>query len=303
MFERILVCLDGSELAEQILPYAKQQALRFGSEVHLLHVIEKPAKQERLPPEELEAPLHLEKVAALLRENGIDVNCTIAEGAVGEAILSYADQRAIGLIAMATRGRSGLGRAVFGSVANFVLRESGLPILAIKPQETGSQASGQEPLFKKILACLDGSRLAEQVMPYAAEEAIRFQGQLILFQTVPEPVAFSPGIPGAAPVPVETDTMLEESKKALKVSREYLEELATPLRQRGIEVEAVTMPGRPSEAILNYADSNNLNLITIATHGRSGLGRAVFGSVADYVLRESGLPILVISPREVEDSG
>jgi len=138
-------------------------------------------------------------------------------------------------------------------------------------------------------------------MLYATEEALRFQGQLILFQTVPEPVAFSPGIPGAAPVPIETDTMLEEAKKALKVSREYLEKLATPLRQRGVGVEAVTIPGIPGEAILHYADSNNIKLITIATHGRGGLRRAVFGSVADYVLRESGLPILVIRPREDKD--
>jgi nucleotide-binding universal stress UspA family protein len=302
MFERILVCLDGSELAEQILPFAKQQALRFSSEVHLLHVVEKTDQEhERIGSEEFQAPLYLENTAASLRKNGIDVNCVTMEGTAGEVILDYADQHHMGLIAMATHGRSGLGRAVRGSVANFVLRESGLPILSLKPKETGTQARVHAQPIKKILACLDGSELAEQIMPYATEEALRFQSKLILFQAVPEPVAYSPGIPGAAPVPLQTDTMLEEAKKALNASRDYLGELATPLRERGIQVEAVTILGRAEEAILDYADSNSVKLITIATHGRGGLRRAVFGSVADYVLREFGLPILVIRPREAED--
>jgi nucleotide-binding universal stress UspA family protein len=156
-------------------------------------------------------------------------------------------------------------------------------------------------MFKKILVCLDGSKLAEQILPYAVEEALRFQGRLVLFQVVPEPVAFSPGIPGAASVPMQTDIMLAEAKKALDEARDYLEKLAKPLRKKGIQVETVSILGRAGEAILSYAGSNNVNLITIATHGRSGLRRGVFGSVADYVLRESGLPMLVIRPQGRED--
>lgn len=153
-------------------------------------------------------------------------------------------------------------------------------------------------MFERILVCLDGSKLAEQIMPYATEEAMRFQGKLVLLQVVPEPVAFSPNIPGGAPVPVQTDTMVEATKEALNKAKDYLERIAAPLRKRGMQVETVAIPGRAGEAILNYADTNNANLITIATHGHGGLRRAVFGSVADYVLRESGLPVLVIRPQE-----
>ena len=156
-------------------------------------------------------------------------------------------------------------------------------------------------MFKKILVCLDGSKLAEQILPYAVEEALHFQSKLVLFQVIPEPVAFSPGIPGTAAAPVQTDAMLEEAEKALDGARNYLEKIATPLRKKGIQVEAVSILGRAGDAILSYAEGNNINLITIATHGRSGLRRGVFGSVADYVLRESGLPILVIRPQERED--
>jgi len=153
-------------------------------------------------------------------------------------------------------------------------------------------------MFEKILVCLDGSELAEQIMPYATEEAIRFQGRLVLLQVVSEPVVFSPGIPGAAPVPIQTDTMVEETKRALNKAKDYLEKLAAPLRKRGIQVETVVVLGRAGEAILSYAHTNGVDLITIATHGYGGLRRAIFGSVADQVLRGSGLPILLIRPQE-----
>ena len=156
-------------------------------------------------------------------------------------------------------------------------------------------------MFKKILVCLDGSELAEQILPYAVAEALRFEGKLVLFRVVPEPVAFSPGIPGAGAAPLQTDAMLSDAKRALDKAGEYLEKTATPLRKKGIKVDAVSILGRAGEAILNYADSNNVNLIAIATHGRRGLERGVFGSVADYVLRESGLPMLVIRPQEQKD--
>jgi nucleotide-binding universal stress UspA family protein len=155
-------------------------------------------------------------------------------------------------------------------------------------------------MFEKILVCLDGSKLAEQIMPYATEEALHFQGKLVLLQVVPEPVAFSPGIPGEAPVPIQTDIMVEGTKEALNKARDYLEKLAATLRKRGIQVTTVAIPGRAGEAILDYANTNSIKLITIATHGRGGLRRAVFGSVADYVLRKSGLPVLVIRPQDEE---
>jgi nucleotide-binding universal stress UspA family protein len=153
-------------------------------------------------------------------------------------------------------------------------------------------------MFKRILVCLDGSGLAEQILPYAAEEALHFEGHLVLLEVVQEPIAFAPAIPGEAPLPIETSLTIEETKEALNRAKNYLEKLAAPLRKKGIEVKTVAIPGRADEAILDYAGTNHINLIAIATHGRGGLRRAVFGSVADRVLRESGLPVLVVRPQE-----
>lgn len=153
-------------------------------------------------------------------------------------------------------------------------------------------------MFEKILVCLDGSNLAEQILPYATEEALHFNSKLVLFQVVTLPSVVVPGIPGVPGAPVQTVRMLEQSKKEEVAAKTYLNRVARPLRKRGIKMECVTLQGMAGEAIVDYAEKNKIGLIAIATHGRSGLRRAVFGSVADFVLRESRLPILIIRPEE-----
>jgi len=153
-------------------------------------------------------------------------------------------------------------------------------------------------MFEKILVCLDGSNLAEQILPYATEEALHFKSKLVLFWVVTPSVVVLPGVSGVPWAPVETEEMLEQSKKEEAAAKTYLNRVARPLRKRGIKVGCVTLQGVAGEAIVDYAEKNKIGLIAIATHGRSGLGRAVFGSVADFVLRESRLPILIIRSKE-----
>ncbi len=299
MFDRILVCLDGSEIAAQVLPYARVQAVQFSSELHLLSVIEKSGRErEGGQPDNPGITAYLNRIAEPLRKEEIEVHCATVEGTAGEAILDYAEQNEIDLIAMATHGHSGLKRAVLGSVAGFVLRGSGLPILIIRPREDGKTTSKDAQPITKILVGLDGSPLAEQVMPYATGEALAFQARLVLLRVVSAPIAYGPSIPGAVSAPVQTEAMLKQTEADLGIARDYLEGLAEPLRKKGMQVETAAMLGGAGQTILEYAYQNDVDLITIATHGRSGLKRAVFGSVADHVLRESGLPMLVIRPEE-----
>ena len=153
-------------------------------------------------------------------------------------------------------------------------------------------------MFENILVCLDGSELAEQILPFATEQAQRFSSNVVLLHVVPEPVIVSPGIPGTPGVPVETHRMLEQMREEEKEAAAYLKRIAKRFREKGLAAEPVILPGSAGDAIINYANDNDIGLIVIATHGRSGLARAVFGSVADYVLRNSGLPVLVIRPQE-----
>jgi nucleotide-binding universal stress UspA family protein len=153
-------------------------------------------------------------------------------------------------------------------------------------------------MFKKIMVCLDGSDLAEQILPYALEQALHFGSTIILCRIYSEPSFTSVGIPGFPAVPVETAGMAKQATKNQLESVSYLKSLAERLQtMHKIKPEYVAVFGSPGEAIIKYAAENGVELITIATHGRGGIERALIGSVADYVVRQSRIPILLIRPR------
>jgi nucleotide-binding universal stress UspA family protein len=156
-------------------------------------------------------------------------------------------------------------------------------------------------MFEKILVCLDGSKLAEQILPFATEEALRFRSKVVLLHVVPETSIVSPNIPGAPGVPVETKGMVEQAQEEQNEASAYLDKVTEALQEKGLDTESVVLLGSPGDVIINYANENNTGLIAMATHGRSGLGRAVFGSVADHVVRESEIPILIIRPQVTRD--
>ena len=150
-------------------------------------------------------------------------------------------------------------------------------------------------MFKKVLVCLDGSKLAEQVLPYAMEQALCCRSKVVLLEII---VVQPPTVVSAGPSAYAVKAAEEQIDRDEAGAKLYLESLAQRLREAGLNVECVTLRGPQSgRAIVDYADGHEVALIAIATHGRSGLGRLVFGSVADFVLNKSGLPILLIKPK------
>ena len=153
----------------------------------------------------------------------------------------------------------------------------------------------EDSMFKKIMVCLDGSSLAEQVLPYAADLALRLGCKLVLLQVIDVPsTIYTPG-----QVTGKTH-WLERIQKEEATSESYLESVSLPLQERGLEVESVTLQGIASATIVSYARENEVDLIAITTHARRNLGRLVFGSVADFILRESGLPTFSIKPQHTQ---
>jgi len=307
MFKKILVCLDGSGIAEQIIPFALQQALQSRSEVHLLHVASpegREADEEKELSDEQKKlrsnnSAYLNRWSEIFREKGlITVTVILEKSKPAGAILNYADCNQIDLIIMATHGRSGISRLVSGSVASGIMRLAGIPVLLLRPSDTPGPSLQTIPRLKKILVCLDGSSLSEQIIDYAADEALMFNSELIILQAVPEPRFISPNIPGSAGTPVWTPGMEETLKTEEDQSKGYLGYIAEDLlKDRGIKASVVTEVGAPGDVILNYIDKNEIDLVCLATHGRSGLNRAVFGSMAEIIVRESGKPILIIRPQ------
>lgn len=155
MISHILVPLDGSELGEAVLPYAKDLGRRLNAKVRFLQVSEGEmpdlwdarsdaraaveAAAKLTEREEKVADNYLSDLVSSWRAEGIDAECTVVEGAPAVKIIETAHSLDVDLIAMSTHGRSGLGRLVSGSVADEVLREAGIPVLLVKPIHTASQ--------------------------------------------------------------------------------------------------------------------------------------------------------------------
>jgi nucleotide-binding universal stress UspA family protein len=149
-------------------------------------------------------------------------------------------------------------------------------------------------MFSKILVCLDGSKLAEQVLPYAIEQALHFKSQLVLLSVI---VPANSTSTVWEPAPKE---LVEKEAEAEKAAEAYLKNIVNRLsEEKRLRAEYLTLEGLVAETIVEYAQNNKVDLIAIATHGLGGLRRLAFGSVADFVLRNSNVPLLVIRPNEI----
>ncbi len=141
-------------------------------------------------------------------------------------------------------------------------------------------------MYKRILCTLDGSELAEQAIPHAEAICRAFQGELILLRVVEPPIMpLLPEFAGA-----ELNILPELHKQA----REYIDRWVQELAAQGCRVTGEVEEGLPAATITEYAREHDIDLIVMATHGRSGLSRWAFGSVADRVLRSAGRPVLLI---------
>ncbi len=160
---------------------------------------------------------------------------------------------------------------------------------------------GKSLMFEQILVPLDGSDLAETVLPYVEELAKKFGSQLVLIQTIQSAgqiAAMSQSGAGLeAGIAAYPESIDEIQRAERNVAEEYFSRISAKLQADGITPTVVIAEGNPADRILEESKKDGIDLIAISTHGRSGFGRALFGSVADKVIRDSGIPVLVIRPQ------
>ena len=295
MFERILVPLDGSKAAEIVIPYVEEITAKLGSKLILVSVSESAvADTEHLYKAYLKGMA--KQVTSDLWEWGArdaaQVEDKILVGKPANAILRRADRSNVGLLVIASRGSSGQGRPwLLGNIAAKVLRAAGKPVLLIRAPAK-SQAVRQRRLVRKILVPLDGSALGAAAIPYAEALAQALGAELALFQVLElvdttylnESHTFYPNPPN------------EENRKSSAIS--YLDEVGKPLKERGLSVSSAVAIGSPAEEIIDYAAGNAIDLIAMSTHGRTGVGRWVFGSVTDKILHAGNMAVLVVRPEK-----
>jgi nucleotide-binding universal stress UspA family protein len=146
-------------------------------------------------------------------------------------------------------------------------------------------------MYKRILLPLDGSTLAEQALPHAIALAERFNSELILFRVL---------IPLPRPPTTAEATILKAEEATSVLAREYLERVTARVQEQGITVQVITIEGRPHFQTLQYAETNQVDLIVMCSRGQSGLSRWMIGSVADRVMRGANVPVLLVRAHEKE---
>jgi len=292
MYQNILVPLDGSQVASSVLPYVANLAKRLGARVTLLTVFTLRQREARGLETEVRAEAQAmgRREAQRLAEAGTLADTLVVSGRPAEQIVNQAEARNFDLIAIGTRGQSGIRRRLVGSVTDEVVRSSRVPVLVLSPRAVERSAQTGYGL-SSITVPLDGSELAEYVLPYAEELAQRLSLEINLLRVVQ--VASLAYFAGDG-VPMNT-LPLEEELEAEATA--YLSKVADNLRARGLTTTPVALKGSPALSIVDHLKNLADNLVAICTHGRSGLGRLLIGSVADSIIRSSGAPVLAINPQ------
>jgi nucleotide-binding universal stress UspA family protein len=299
MSRKILIPLDGSETAEPVLPYARALARSLSCPVELLAVVDftelaRSASSadglfiDRLLEGEAQRSGHyLDGIARSFA--GVSVRCAVEKGRAAEIIVDKAAADKDTLIMMATHGRSGLNRFVLGSVTERVLRTALNPLIVVRAKE-GAATSG-EAAFQSLMVPLDGSELAESVLPAVVEIAKLLDLEITLLRAFAIPYgAYSTGDGFYDPVNLEA---FLASRRLESV--EYIDQKSAALKRQGIaRVSSLVKEGLAADEIIAFGKTHPGCLIAMGTHGYSGIKRWVLGSVTETVVRHADAPVLVL---------
>ncbi|MBI4268169.1 MAG: universal stress protein [Chloroflexi bacterium] len=310
MYQRMLVPLDGSEVAEVAVTYAKELVARLDlEEVIILHV-SNPSMEGFLPMR----LAYVEQTAETIRREARKIRSNLTApadtrlakvrgelvvGYPADEILRYADEHKIDLILIARHGRSGIRRWTLGSVSAKIMSASKLPVLLVPACLPGETPYDEWPT-KTVIVPLDGSELAETALPHAEAVAKQLDTEplnmtlLRIFEPPTTPTYYGPDL---AEVPLNWGQYVqEETERGEKAAKEYLATVENRLKEKRLNIRSEVIIGKASDIIVDYANKNPHSIIVMTTHGRSGLSRWVYGSVAQNVIRAVCCPVLVIKP-------
>jgi nucleotide-binding universal stress UspA family protein len=295
MFTHLLVPLDGSEMAESVLPAAVHLARVLGARITLLHVLEHNAPGEvhgqRHITTEQEGNHYLAETARRLPP-ALQVNGHVhpnQEHNIARSIVEHAQELGVDLVLVCTHGRSNLRRWLFGSIAQQMLAQGDTPVLVIYPSDL---PHGQGFQCRQILTPLDGDPDHEAGLVVATELAQACTAALHLVAVVPTRGTLSgEGTASAILLPATTAALLDISQQA---TGEYLQRQAAHAAEAGIAVTSDVQRGEPAAAIAQAAQEVHADLIVMATHGKSHTDAFWSGSVSPRVSSKTRRPLLLV---------
>lgn len=303
MFKHILVLLDGSALAECVLPHATAFAAAFRSRVTLLQVLEPTATSCRLMSIDpvdwtmcrADAEAYLEEVAGRLGNTTAPVERVVLEGKPAQRIVEYIRQSDVDLVALSSHGRSGLNDWNVSSMSLKVISRAMVSTLIIRAYLQGSD---QEPVeYRTIMVPLDGSQRAECSLKAVGILSREHEAALLLVHVSPRPQV-PPFVPDSAK---QSDRVRDLVRNNMEAARKYLELIRSRIPA---DAEILLREHEDLNGALNgLVDERNPDLVVICAHGASGNRRMYYGSVSSSFIGYCSRPLLIVqdmSPEEME---
>lgn len=293
MLDKILVPLDGSELAEVSLWYVEGFAGRLRSSVTLLMVLS-PEEHPSRYMYDCYLKEMVSRVAANAKERGglkadeeIKVDYKILKGDPAEVIVDYADKARMNLIIMSTQGRSGVRRWALGNVANKVLRATAKPVMLIRAK--GAKSDVYKKTLNKVLVPVGGHKKNELILKYVTYMATTLNLEVTLFHTWDKDVDSI----------YFNEVALRRLRQRKKRSEAYLKKMEESLKSKGVNVDSIFKTGPAdgtADEVIELAEKGNYSMVAMSTSGRSGVGLWLFGSYAEKVLQDGSTPLFLIRP-------
>jgi nucleotide-binding universal stress UspA family protein len=262
--ERILVTTDGSTESEHAFAAMMPVVRSYEPEVAVLYVLDHPEAS-------FQPPARVAKACSALRASGVNAHLEIREGKPADEIVRLGNR--MDLIVMATHGRGGFKRLLMGSVTESVIRRSEIPVLVTRP---GTPVRS----WNRLVVALDGSPRSEQILEDVVPLARRLKASVDVVQSAMLPITMS-GIGDIPGVQIHEDPT------------PYLERVKSRLATEAVEAKVAALEGRAGAEILRYVEERGASLLCMTTHGRTGLSRALMGSIADELIRHAPCPVLL----------
>ena len=295
MFDRILVPLDGSKMAEASIPWALLLAEKASSKVILVHVLEKS------PPKTVHGEPHIkDPQAAKIYLEGIKNNFpsripvdihihTVPEGNIAASIAEHVKELGADLVILTAHGRQGIRGLILGSIGQQVLRATYTPVLLLR-------ADGPKidiPFIDTILLPLDGTEQSERALPLAVDIARILKGKLLLLLVVPTVGTIRGDTAATARIsPLATSAVLELQREK---ATQYLDDIKHKISHE-IEVKSEVLRGDPIEVVAREASKSEISLVVMATHGHPEFTAIWSASVGSSVQSRIDKPMLLIRP-------
>ena len=301
MFDTILVPLDGSQLAECVLPHTAAIARPFDADITLLRILEK--NQAGVSAQffdllnwqinKTKASLYLETIQARLRTSGLQADTVVLEGLVAEGITEYAQNQGVKLIILSSHGRHGLTQWGISSITLKIIFSAQTSLLIVRADRQHAQVNGSSdsPIYQRILVPLDGSQRAENVLPIITQLSHFHKSQIHLVQVVQTPEMARQMPPAREDIDLSTRVVARNRAEA----SHYLEQLKSRSYLEDIPVQThLITSDNAAVALHQLEEQEHIDMVTLSAHGHSGNHQWPYGSMVNNFIMYGKAHLLIV---------